>query len=215
MRSGLDRKIDEMSNPYTEDRYIAGPLNLNRRTKQADTAMGTQIVLKAKDFEALDLLATNEGEYISFEDLYKIAWGTSKETASISHAKASLNNLVSQVNTAGNKFMQIENNQKGSYKLITHWGNSWKNRNNTARETLNTSASSNNKTHKSTKPNIESKKRRFSYKTLLTGAGVIAVVALITLLLYLTGVISQSATEPLYIDIEEPGVPLAAPNVEN
>jgi len=117
-----------VSNCREEDRYIAGPLNLDRTAKQADTIMGTQIKLEENDFEALDLLATNAGEYVSFDNLYEIAWGTSEDTANINHAKTSLHNLITQVNCLCRKFLHIEHHHDDNYKLTTHWGNTWRNK---------------------------------------------------------------------------------------
>jgi len=200
-----------MSSGYTNDIYIAGPLNLNRATKQADTAMGTHIELKPKDFEALDLLATNLGKYISFDALYNAAWGTSKETANFNYAKASLNTMIFQINTTGNKFMQIESDHDDNYKLVTHWGNSWKNRNSTVQYETSISEYYTDNIQNTIGQRKEDRKRRFIYKTLLSGAGAIAVAVIVALILYIAGVISLGATEPLYIDVEDPGVPLANP----
>jgi len=217
MKKGLEKKQNDISNCSMEDRYIAGPLNLNRTTKQADTAMGTQIKLNDRDFEALDLLATNVGEYVSFDKLYNAAWGASKETSDISHAKASLDNLVFQINTIGHKFMHIKCSHGDNYKLVTHWGSAWKGKSRNVNETAGMTDYSNNikdMTGRSIKSKITSKRRGFMHKHLLTGAGAIVIAALITLLLYITGVISPTATESLYIDVEDPSVPLATPNFE-
>jgi len=53
---------------------FAGPLNLNRQTKQATTVMGSELPLDADEFKALDTPAAREGETVEFEQLYETVW---------------------------------------------------------------------------------------------------------------------------------------------
>jgi len=62
--------------PELDHLCCVGPLNLNRLTKQADTVFHQELYLDEKEFEALDMLATREGETLAFEQLYEAIWET-------------------------------------------------------------------------------------------------------------------------------------------
>jgi len=204
-----------------EQMYVfAGPLNLNRKTRKASTIMGSDIVLGEKDFDALFTLALNEGKYMTFEQLHKASWGKSEATESLEFATTALENLVQQINSTGDEFMWIENTPEMGYRLKTSWG---QNRiaqkaqkaseinvpkdivSINTKETIITEIS---KTNNSTK--VLKKPRVMTLTTLLAGAGSIAAaIMLVLLLLYSTGVITPQETGPLYIEVEDPRVPLA------
>ena len=105
--------------------HIAGPLNLNRRTKQADTVMGTILPLNETEFAALDMLAENEGDWLTFEQLYSAFWALENDTDNRDVARAGMDNIVSLVKSAGEGFMWIENKPGDSYTFRTRWGHNW------------------------------------------------------------------------------------------
>ena len=187
-------------------KFTAGPLNLNRYTKQANTIMGTELVLGENDFEALDLLVSNEGKYLSFQQLYEAAWSKSDYTDSIDTSYTALHNLIMQVNNAGERFMWIEKVPGTGYIFKTRWGQNWN-------EPIDVNPYSQQETTSNSPANTKIKQMRYrqTRNALLTGAGVlVAALILVLILLYTTGVITPTATEPLYIDIEDPNIPLAS-----
>jgi len=192
--------------------YTAGPLNINRQTKQAKTVTGADIILDENDFEALDLLVTNEGKYLTFQQLYEASWGKSTATDSIDYAFSAINNIIIQINNVGEDFMRIENIPGLGYSFKTRWGQTWKNSQDNDFNTLGTEKSS-------VKTKTKKYGKRFSKKTLLTGAGtLVAAIILVFIVLYTTGVITPATSEPLYIDeidIEDPNTPLAKPDSED
>ena len=105
--------------------YFVGPLNLDRMTRQAVTAMGTELALDENEFNALDMLASKEDQYLSFHQLYEAIWGDPESQIDESAARESFTNLVNQVNKAGGEFMWIEHVPELGYKLRTRWGNNW------------------------------------------------------------------------------------------
>ena len=109
-------------------KYFSGPLNLCRRTKQADTVMGTELILSDAEFDMLDMLATREGEPVTFEQLYDAVWKTPDGADNHSAALKSLNNLIEQVRVAGESFMMIEYSPESGYTFKTHWGHNWQSR---------------------------------------------------------------------------------------
>jgi len=179
---------------------FAGPLNLNRETRQASTIMGSDILLGEKDFDALFVLAMNEGEYITFERLHKASWGKSKATESLDNATAALEKLVQQINSAGDEFMWIEHTPEMGYRFKTNWG-----KNPHTQKVPEISITDN-----STK--VPEKPRLMTLAAILTGAGSLAAAVMLTLLLlYSTGIMTPQEAEPLYIEVEDPNIPLAAP----
>ena len=104
--------------------YSAGPLNLNRQTRQAHTVMGAELPLDGKSFDALFMLASHEGEPQTLEQLCSAIWDGDGSAA----ASSSLNNLAEQVNTAGQGFMWIEFDPGSGYTFRTRWANHWRRR---------------------------------------------------------------------------------------
>ena len=203
----------DVSKDHSPCEYTAGPLNINRQIKLVKTVMGTDIILGDHDFEALDLLVSNENEYLSFQQLYEASWSKSPSTDSIDYAFSALNNIMIQINNAGEDFMWIENKPGAGYAFKTRWGQTWRNNNaNANSETLLTDSLNN------TENKREYEKRRLTKTTLLTGAGtLVAAIILVLVVLYTTGVITPTTAEPLYIDeidIEDPNTPLAGPGFE-
>ena len=250
MERDSDIEYDSNVYNYTSQMYFVGPLNIDRTTRQASTIMRVDITLGENDFEALDMLASGEGEYFTFEQLYEAAWGNYETTKSIDYATAALDSLVLQINNVGNNFMWIEHTRDKGYIFKTKWGRKWDKHYDTSGYSpikiktftvtpKSTKASVSTQTHadkettektqetaseqeqKSTQSHIStqakpSMKRRFkpSAKTLLKGAGAIAaVIILMLILLYSTGVLSPQAVEPYYIEVDDPNIPLT-PEIE-
>ena len=192
------------------EEYTAGPLNINRQTRQAKTIMGTDIVLGENDFEALDLLVLNEGEYLTFQQLYEESWGKSPATDSLDYAFSAISNLVIQINNVGEDFMWIENKPGAGYTFKTRWGQAW----NEQREVYDPRRVM---AFSITPVKAGAGKRRLSRvskTTAITGAGaLVAAIVLVFGVLYLTGVIRPTATDPLYIEeeheLDDPLTPLS------
>ena len=114
-----------MSDSTEKLRYFSGPLNLCRETKRADTVMGTQLLLTDNTFDALDMLVSADGEFVTFEQLYDTVWGGQAGSVSHEEAQAELFDLIDQVNTTGEGFMIIEFAPAQGYSFQTHWGHNW------------------------------------------------------------------------------------------
>jgi hypothetical protein len=107
------------------DFYLAGPLNLNMTEKQAGTVMGVELLLSAKEFDSLYMLAAMENETIAFETLYETAWNRC-DGCERDEALVGLNGLIGKVGEAGEGFMWIEYAPEAGYTFRTRWGKSWK-----------------------------------------------------------------------------------------
>ena len=108
-----------------DQKYFSGPLNLDRKTKRADTVMGTQLVLDERKFDALDMLVSFDGEPLSFERIYESVWEDPSGSVSPEEARAELEDLIDQVESAGEGFMRIEYVPEAGYSFRTHWGHNW------------------------------------------------------------------------------------------
>jgi len=194
-------------------KYIfAGPLNLNKMQRQASTVMGGDIVLGQNDFEALYMLATNEDAHLTFQQIYEASWGKEEATDSLDYASSALENLILQVNQIGDEFMWIEHTPGLGYKFKTRWGRKWRGSDITA-----TNIPDNIESFKTAENSIQEQRkpsRVLLMGTLIAGAGsLVAAVMLVLLLLYSTGVITPPEAAPLYIEVEDQSIPLAAPNI--
>ena len=117
-----EKKIDDYGQVSV---YFVGPLNLNRRTKQATTVMGLKLSLCADEFDALDILAAREDEPMTFDLLYSEVWGARDGSYKRESAYQMLNNLVRKVKDAGAGFMWIEYEAESGYTFRTHWSHNW------------------------------------------------------------------------------------------
>ena len=124
----MERGNDSIPQNEKNGNYFVGPLNLNRMTRQAVTAMGTELALDDNEFNALDILASKEDQFLTFHQIYEAIWGDSENQVSENAARASFTNLVNQVNKAGGEFLWIEHMPDLGYKLRTRWGNNWQKR---------------------------------------------------------------------------------------
>ena len=106
--------------------YFIGPLNLNRQTKQADTAIGKPLSINDREFDALDMLALRESEVFSFEQLYSAVWEKSGCKLDRATALSELIHLMEQVSLAGDGFMWIEHKPDAGYAFRTRWAHNWR-----------------------------------------------------------------------------------------
>jgi DNA-binding response OmpR family regulator len=106
--------------------YVVGPLNIDRRTKQANTVLGAILPLDTAEFEALDMLAARAGEPLTFERLYTAVWAVGDGPCEREAARLSLNHLLRQVNEAGAGFMWMEYEPETGYTLNIRWGRDWR-----------------------------------------------------------------------------------------
>jgi len=113
-----------MKEPNKNNQYFAGPLNMNRRTKQANTVMGSELDLDEYEFAVLDLLVTNENETLMFEDLFDAVWCKGDKRADPDAARLCLQNLILKINSAGEGFMLIDSDHDFGYVFRTFWGQS-------------------------------------------------------------------------------------------
>ena len=110
------------------DLCCAGPLNLNRKTKKADTVFQTELYLDDKEFDALLLLVEHEDDFLTFERLYDAVWDASDGLDNRDVAAQDLGSLVRKVSEAGEGFMWIEFTTESGYCFRTRWGHNWKSR---------------------------------------------------------------------------------------
>ena len=108
-----------------DQKYFSGPLNLDRKSKRADTVMGTQLVLDERKFDALDMLVSLDGEILSFERIYESVWEDPSGSVSPEEALDELKDLIDEVESAGEGFMWIEYVPEAGYSFRTHWGHNW------------------------------------------------------------------------------------------
>ena len=105
--------------------YFAGPLNLNRKTKQATTVTGIELKLDTDEFNALDILAAQEGEIITFERLYEAVWnvgnGSRGRCAALTKLEKLMVILIRKVDETGEGLMWIEYKPETGYCFQTSW----------------------------------------------------------------------------------------------
>jgi len=176
--------------------HFVGPLNLNRQTKQADTVMGAKLCLNAKEFDALDILATHEGEALTFEMIYTAIWDAGDGTCNANEAQKALDNLLSQVKETGKGFMWINHTELG-YIFQSRWGHNWKEQ----KKVPNFFPLSNNV------PFAKARKKR-PIIALFTGASLVAASLLLTLVIFPR----QNESEVDMVYIPDRPIPLAAPD---
>jgi len=113
-----------MKEPIDNNRYFAGPLNMNRQTGQANTVMGAELDLDEYEFAVLDLLVINENDTLTFEDLFEAVWRKRNQRADSVAARLCIDNLIGKVNSAGEGFMLIDRDKDCGYVFRTYWGQS-------------------------------------------------------------------------------------------
>ena len=231
--NGTKFKSEENESSVEQKYIFAGPLNLNVMSKKATTAMGSEIQLGENDFDALFLLATNEGESHTFQELYEVAWGKSETTDSLDVAQSALDKMIMQINSVGDEFMWIEFTPGEGYTFNTRWGHNWHTIDSkrsfvprkrkaitvtpiipiNSKPSLIPANQANKTTATSQTQNTKPKSRKSPIIKILAGVGALAAaIALVLVLLYSTGIISPQEVEPVHIEIEDPSTPLASPD---
>ena len=114
-----------MSNLEQTYQYFVGPLNLDRRVKQASTVTGVNLTLNAGEFDALDILAEMEDTHLTFERLYSALRDKGNCSREHETVKLMLDSLSRKVNDAGEGFMWIEYDPEMGYTFKTRWGHNW------------------------------------------------------------------------------------------
>jgi len=107
---------------------FSGPLNLYKKTKHADTVMGTELILDDFQFDALEYLVAREGEPVTFEELYDAVWKETDGACDRDAARESIKHLLEQVRTAGEDYMKIDCSPEKGYTFKTNWGHNWRSR---------------------------------------------------------------------------------------
>ena len=105
--------------------FTAGPLILDRLTKRASTSMGMELYLNDDEFDILDLLASRENDYVSFEEIYKAVWSKQGIKYCIEKARIKIDAVLLNISEKGSGFMWIEYIPEAGYKFKTHWGHNW------------------------------------------------------------------------------------------
>jgi len=191
-------------------RYSAGPLNINRSAKKAGTVMGAELILDDNEFDVLDILASREGEYITFDDLYIEIWEMSGSTDSKETARTTIDDLIKKVSTDGYGFMWIDYSPEEGYIFKTHWGYNWNSRNGTSSLEPIIRPTEDDKTP--IRLIIKRRSRRAEY---IAGVGAIAAgIILILLFLINSPILNTPDVEPLFLVVEDTNVPLAQPDFE-
>jgi len=192
-------------------RYSAGPLNINRTAKKAGTVMGAELILDDNEFDVLDTLASREGEYVTFDDLYKDIWVLSKSRDGKETAQITIDDLVKKVGLDGYGFMWIDYSPEAGYMFKTHWGYNWKPQNGTGSLEPNEGS-----TESDAVPIRIIVRGRSRSAELFAGIGAIAAaIILMLLLLFNSPILKPLDVEPLFIEVEDTNVPLAQPDIED
>jgi len=122
----IEGKGGYMRDNIYENQVFVGPLNLNRQTRAAETVMGTKLSLDAKEFDSLDMLAAREGEALAFDLIYAVVWDNRDGICRRDEARLGLDNLISQIDKAGEGFMKINYTSEAGYTFQTCWSHNWK-----------------------------------------------------------------------------------------
>jgi len=192
-------------------RYSAGPLNINRSAKIADTVMGAELILDDNEFDVLDILASREGEYVTFSELYTVIWEMSGSRDSKETAHATIDDLIKKVSTDGYGFMWIDYSPEAGYIFKTHWGYNWNSQDGTS-----SLEPVKGPTEDYTTPIRLTIRRRSRSAEYIAGVGAIAAgIILMLLFLFNSPILNTPETEPLFLVVEDTNVPLAQPNFED
>jgi hypothetical protein len=118
------RVVDENTIREASEIFIAGPLNINKSTRMANTVYGVDLDLGEKEFDALALLAAYEGEAVDIHTLHNVMFV--EETDNIKESKNEvyqiLDALLDKVNRIGDGFMKIEKCEKtNDFTFTTSW----------------------------------------------------------------------------------------------
>lgn len=106
---------------------IAGPFNLNKRMMRADTVMGERLQLNPRQFRALLMLASNEGENVPFDELRHFMSMPGEEKCPEQDARSIVESLADVVNVSGRGFAWVHKQPQDEYVFETKWGTDWHN----------------------------------------------------------------------------------------
>ena len=195
--------------------YCVGPLNLNKLTKRACTALGVELFLDEKMFDALDMLASRVGDYFTTEELCLAVCGESESPGVKEIAREVADNLLRLIGAAGHGFMWIEHLPEAGYVFKTHWGNNWK----TQSTPVMTMPADEPTADELTAAMLKLKKRRSRHRPpyaaiISVAVAVAAVVVLALLFLLNTPVLQPSEVVPAYAEFDDPHVPLTSFELE-
>jgi len=218
MKNNIEEMRPDKSEIYGEEleySYCVGPLNLNKATKRACTALGVELLLDEKMFNALDILASRVGDCISPEKLCEAVCAGSESPDGKEIAQESVDNLVKLIGATGHGFMWIEYIPEEGYIFKTHWGHNWKTQSAPA-----TQEPVNEPTEEElTAAMLKFKKRQGRHRPPLAaviagGAAVAAAIILALLFLLNAPIFQPGEVEPAYAEFDDPLVPLASFDLE-
>jgi len=203
--------ICQVDTEETECRYSAGPLDINRSAKKAATVMGAELLLDDNEFGALDMLASREGEYITFDELCKSNWELSESPDDRETARTAIDELIKKVSFDGCGFMWIDYSPEAGYIFKTRWGNNWNPQSEISSIELARGAPEDN-----TAPvKIKIQRRSRSAEYIAGISAVAAAIILMLLFLFNTLVLKPPDVEPLFKIVEDTSIPLAQPDIED
>ena len=100
---------------------IAGPLTLDSDSNRAYIVSRTELDLSPDEFEVLYMLATREDVPLTLEQLYGSLWERGDGICRREEARQAMDNIIGQVNAAGNGFVWIERTPPEGYTFRTRW----------------------------------------------------------------------------------------------
>jgi len=206
----------EICGEELEYSYCVGPLNLNKATKRACTALGVELFLDEKMFGALDLLASRVGDCISAEELSEAMCAGSENPDGKETALESIDNLINLICATGHGFMWIEYLPEEGYIFKTHWGHNWK----TQSAPVMQKPANEPTEDELTAAMLKFKKRQGRYRpplaAVIAGAAAVAAAIILALMFLLNApVLQPGEVEPAYAEFDDPQVPLATFNLED
>ena len=192
-------------------RYSVGPLDINRAAKKAGTVMGAELILDENEFDILDMLASREGEYVTFDELYKANWKLSESHDGKETARTAIDELIKKVSFDGCGFMWIDYSPEAGYIFKTRWGNNWN-----PQSEISTIEPAKGASEDDTTPVKVIIRRRSRSAEYIAGVSAIAA-AIILMLLFLfnTLILKPPDVEPLFKIVEDTSIPLAQPDIED
>ena len=208
-----ENNVDDYRSDIEESgcRYSAGPLYINRSGKKASTVMGAELILDDKEFDVLDILASREGEYVTFDELYKEIWGLSEKQDSKAIAATTIDDLIKKVSLDGYGFMWIDYTTEEGYMFKTHWGNNW---NPQGRLSSNEQESGSYEVN-ATPIKIIVRRRSRSVEYIAGIGAIAAAIILMLLLLFNSPILKTTDVDPLFLEVEDTNIPLAQLDFED
>ena len=119
---GVERKDKIQNDILSGMLYSAGPLHIDRRNRKAVTVFNNELPLGTKEFAVLDLMASQEGKSLTFEQLYRALRDMEDGIDNYESARLCVAFVVEQVKIAGEGFMWIEQSPETGYAFRTNWG---------------------------------------------------------------------------------------------